>query len=202
METKRIVFVGVGGQGNLLASRLLGEAALASRVPVQVSEIHGMAQRGGVVESTVVMGRAKSPIVSPGEADVIVGFEPVEALRALNKANAKTLVITSTAKLPPFTVAIGQGSYPEVQRILDLIRARVKSLIAFDAFETALAAGNPLGVNIVLLGALCAAVDLPVKEAALKAAIETKTKAAFLAANIKCFQAGLQAAREQLGCEG
>jgi len=199
METKRIVFVGVGGQGNLLASRLLGEAALASKVQVQVSEVHGMAQRGGVVESAVVMGRAVSPIVSSGEADVIVGFEPMETLRALNKANAKTLVITSTAKLPPFTVAIGQGSYPDTKKTLDLIRAKVKNLIAFDALEAALAEGNPLGVNIVLLGALCAAGDLPVKEAALKKAIKTKTKAAFVAANLKCFQAGLEAAREQLG---
>ena len=157
METKRIVFVGVGGQGNLLASRLLGEAALASKVQVQVSEVHGMAQRGGVVESAVVMGRAVSPIVSSGEADVIVGFEPMETLRALNKANAKTLVITSTAKLPPFTVAIGQGSYPGVEKTLELIRAKVKKLIAFDALKEAQAAGNPLGVNIVLLGALCAA---------------------------------------------
>ncbi|MBW2617922.1 MAG: indolepyruvate oxidoreductase subunit beta [Deltaproteobacteria bacterium] len=199
METKRIVFVGVGGQGNLLASRLLGEAALASKVPVQVSEVHGMAQRGGVVESAVVMGRAVSPIVSPGEADVIVGFEPMETLRDLNKANAKTLVITSTAKLPPFTVAIGQGKYPAAKKTLDLIRAKVKNLIAFDALEAALAAGNPLGTNIVLLGVLCAAGDLPVKEAALNKAIKTKTKAAFVAAHLKCFQSGLQAAKTQLG---
>ena len=199
METKRIVFVGVGGQGNLLASRLLGEAALASKVQVQVSEVHGMAQRGGVVESAVIMGRAVSPIVSAGEADVIVGFEPMETLRALNKANAKTLVITSTAKLPPFTVAIGQGKYPDPKKTLDLIKAKVKNLVAFDALEAALAEGNPLGVNIVLLGALCAVGDLPVKEAALKAAIKTKTKAAFVATNLACFQAGLEAAREQLG---
>ena len=78
MDIKRIVFVGVGGQGNLLASNLLGQAALDMGIPVVVSEIHGMAQRGGVVESAVLMGGAKSPIVSNGEADVVVSFEPLE----------------------------------------------------------------------------------------------------------------------------
>ena len=81
MSTQRIVFVGVGGQGNLLASNLLGQAALAAGQHVVVSEIHGMAQRGGVVESAVILGDATSPIVSDGEADVVVSFEPVEALR-------------------------------------------------------------------------------------------------------------------------
>ena len=194
MATKRIVFVGVGGQGNLLASRILGEAALASKVPVKVSEIHGMAQRGGVVESTVIMGEAVSPIISPGQADVVVGFEPVEALRALDKANKNTLVITSLAKLPPFTVAIGQGEYPRMEDILALIEAKIKKLIAFDALALALEARNPLGVNMVLLGALSAAGELPVKAAALKKAIETKTKKAFVAANLKCFDLGAEAA--------
>ena len=85
METKRCVFIGVGGQGNLLASNLLGQAALSMGIPVVVSEIHGMAQRGGVVESAVLIGEVSSPIVSNGEADVLVSFEPLETLRALNK---------------------------------------------------------------------------------------------------------------------
>ena len=83
METRRLVFIGVGGQGNLLASRLLGEASLSVGIPAVVSEIHGMAQRGGIVESAVLMGDVTSPIVSNGEADVLIGFEPVETLRAL-----------------------------------------------------------------------------------------------------------------------
>ena len=102
MKTKRIVFVGVGGQGNLLASRLLGEACLAAGIPAVVSEIHGMAQRGGIVESAIVMGDATSPIVSKGEADILIGFEPSETLRALNKCNKNTVVITNIHPLPPF----------------------------------------------------------------------------------------------------
>ena len=84
MDTTRLIVVAVGGQGNLLTSRVLGEAALLAGVPVRMSEIHGMAQRGGVVESAMVFGKAVSPVISDGEADVLVGFEPVETLRALN----------------------------------------------------------------------------------------------------------------------
>ena len=89
----------VGGQGNLLASRVIGEAALLSDVPVRMSEIHGMAQRGGVVESAIVFGDGKSTIISDGEADILVGFEPAETLRALNKCNKNTVVVTNLS--PP-----------------------------------------------------------------------------------------------------
>ncbi|MGD8670481.1 MAG: 2-oxoacid:acceptor oxidoreductase family protein, partial [Desulfobacterales bacterium] len=101
MQTTRLIIVAVGGQGNLLASKVLGEAALLADIPVRMSEIHGMAQRGGVVESAVVFGDALSTIISDGEADVLLGFEPSETLRALNKCNAETVVITNTAPLPP-----------------------------------------------------------------------------------------------------
>lgn len=195
MDTKRIIFVGVGGQGNLLASRLLGEAAVASGIPIKVAEVHGMAQRGGVVESSAVLGQAISPIVSDGEADIIVGFEPVETLRSLAKANANTLVITSTAKLPPLTVALGQADYPETEDVLKLIGAKVKKVIAFDAMAEATKASNPLGVNIVLLGALAAVGNLPVKEKALMAALEAGTKKQFLGANKMCFELGAAAAK-------
>jgi indolepyruvate ferredoxin oxidoreductase beta subunit len=93
MQTKRLIIVAVGGQGNLLASKVLGEAALLAEIPVRMSEIHGMAQRGGVVESAVVFGDGDSTIISDAEADVLVGFEPSETLRALNKCNAGTVVI-------------------------------------------------------------------------------------------------------------
>lgn len=109
MKPTRLIIVAVGGQGNLLASKVLGEAALMADIPVRMSEIHGMAQRGGVVESAIVFGDARSTIISDGEADVLVGFEPAETLRALNKCNPQTTVISNMAPLPPFTVCIGQG---------------------------------------------------------------------------------------------
>jgi len=195
METKRIVFVGVGGQGNLLASRLLGEACLSAGIPAVVSEIHGMAQRGGIVESAVVMGDATSPIVSKGEADILIGFEPSETLRALNKCNKDTVVITNIHPLPPFTVAIGQGVYPDIDKSLDLIRDNVRSLIALDGDELAEKAGNPLSLNMVMLGALVGSKVVPLDEDILKETISKTTKQTFLESNLKAFDFGVAASR-------
>jgi len=105
MDTKRIVIVAVGGQGNLLASSVLGEAALLAGVPMRMSEIHGMAQRGGVVESSLVFGDARSTIISDGCADVLLAFEPAEALRALARCNANSVVVTNTAPMPPCPIS-------------------------------------------------------------------------------------------------
>jgi indolepyruvate ferredoxin oxidoreductase beta subunit len=195
MDTKRCVFVGVGGQGNLLASRLLGEAALSMAIPSVVSEIHGMAQRGGVVESAVLMGNVTSPIVSNGESDVLVGFEPLETMRALAKCNKKTLVITNTQPLPPFTVFAGQGKYPAVDEVLDLIQTKVDNVIALRGNELAEEAGNPLSLNMVMLGALIGSEATSVTEEAMKKTISTSTKKTFLESNLKAFDLGMEAAR-------
>jgi indolepyruvate ferredoxin oxidoreductase beta subunit len=198
MDTKRLIIVAVGGQGNLLASRVLGEAALLSDVPVRMSEIHGMAQRGGVVESAIVFGDSDSTIISDGEADVLVGFEPSETMRAINKANSKTVVITNLAPLPPFTVAIGKGTYPDLNQVQDLIRAKASNLIAFDAAELAKEAGNVMSVNMVLLGALIQTGILPLTAGSIKETIKTKTKKAFVDINLKAFDLGFSTAK-QLG---
>ena len=196
MKPMRLIIVAVGGQGNLLASKVLGEAALMADIPVRMSEIHGMAQRGGVVESALVFGDAQSTIISDGEADVLVGFEPSETLRALNKCSARTTVITNMAPLPPFTVAIGKGIYPDLENITALIEAKTHRLIAFDAAEQARAAGNIMSLNIVLLGALCRTELLPLKADTVREAIRTRTKTAFVEANLKAFDLGFQAAAD------
>lgn len=195
METKRLVFVGVGGQGNLLASRLLGEASLSVNIPAVVSEIHGMAQRGGIVESAVLMGNATSPIVSDGEADVLVGFEPVETLRALVKCNDESTVITNTHPLPPFTVSIGQGTYPSVDEIMDLMQSKAKKVIALDGNALAEEAGNPLSLNMVMLGALIGSGTIPIGAEEMKRTISGSTKKAFLESNLKAFDLGFEAAK-------
>jgi indolepyruvate ferredoxin oxidoreductase beta subunit len=195
METKRLVLVGVGGQGNILASRLVGEACVGAGIPAVVSEIHGMAQRGGIVETDVVIGDATSPIVSEGEADVLIGFEPSETLRSLNKCNKNTVVITNVKPLPPFTVAIGQGTYPDIDEALALIKARVRSLISLNGDELAGKAGNLLSLNMVMLGALIGSGVIPLEEGALKETIARSTKQKFLESNLKAFDLGLSAAR-------
>ena len=192
MKTCRLVFIGVGGQGNLLASRLLGEAAISVGMSAVVSEIHGMAQRGGIVESAVLMGETTSPIISSGEADVLIGFEPLETLRALEKCNKKTVVITNTHPLPPFTVSTGQGTYPPVDNILNMIQNKAKKVIAFDGNAMASRAGNPLSLNMVMLGALIGSGSIPIGAEDMKKVISASTKRAFLESNLKAFDLGLQ----------
>ena len=171
MDIKRIVFVGVGGQGNLFSSRVLGEAAVLAGLPVNVSEVHGMAQRGGVVESAVVLGGALSSIVSDGEADVLIGFEPSETLRALKKCSRESTVITNIVPLMPFTVAVGKGVYPDIKAALILIKGKVKRLIALNAEALAEQAGSAMAVNIVMLGALAQSHTLSLTAAQMKEAL-------------------------------
>ncbi|SDT86842.1 indolepyruvate oxidoreductase subunit beta [Desulfobacula phenolica] len=195
METTRLIIVAVGGQGNLLASKVLGEAALISGVPVRMSEIHGMAQRGGVVESAIVFGDATSSIISDGEADILMGFEPAETLRALNRCSKNTKVITNTATLPPFTVAIGKGVYPDVENVKNLLKEKCASLVAIDAMKLAKEAGSPMSVNIVLLGALVQSGGLGFTKENVIEAIKRRTKKAFLDMNLKAFEMGYEAAK-------
>jgi indolepyruvate ferredoxin oxidoreductase beta subunit len=195
MDVTRLIIVAVGGQGNLLASKVLGEAALLSDIPVHMSEIHGMAQRGGVVESAMVFGDAKSTIISDGHADILLGFEPAEALRAIQKCNRDSTVITNLHPIPPFTVAIGKGKYPDLNQLQALIRNKIKRLIAFDAVALAKKAGNVLAVNMVLLGALVETGLLPLTNEQVREAISTRTRKAFLDINLKAFELGNTAAR-------
>ncbi|RJR41156.1 MAG: pyruvate ferredoxin oxidoreductase [Desulfobacteraceae bacterium] len=198
METKRCIFVGVGGQGNLLASNLLGQAALSMKIPVVVSEIHGMAQRGGVVESAVLMGEVTSPIVSAGEADILVSFEPLETMRIVGKCHKNSVVISNSQPQPPFTCAVGQGKYPPVDEFLKTLPSKVAKVIAVRGNDLAEQAGNPLSLNMVMLGALFGAKAVAVSEEKMKETIAVSTKKAFLESNLKAFDLGKQAAAAQM----
>ncbi|MBC8443877.1 MAG: indolepyruvate oxidoreductase subunit beta [Deltaproteobacteria bacterium] len=198
MNTTRVIIVAVGGQGNLLASRVLGEAALLADIPIRMSEIHGMAQRGGVVESAIIFGDVKSSIISDGEADVLVGFEPSETLRAIQKCNEKTIVITNLSPLMPFTVNIGKGVYPDLGELQDLFRDRAGDLIAFNAASLARQAGNVMAVNMVLLGALLQTGMVPLTREQIQEAIRTKTKKAFVETNLTAFDLGFSVAAGNL----
>ena len=192
MEAWRIFFTGVGGQGTLLATRVLGEAALLAGIPVVVSEIHGMAQRGGVVESAVVMGEVQSPVISDGEVDILMAFEPLEALRAVRKCSARSVVICNTSPVAPFTVASGKDQYPEVSDMMRSISSYVSNLIAYDARALAREAGSVLSVNIVMLGTLMRHVRMPFDEEVVKRVLTTRTKESFLEVNLKAFDLGLE----------
>jgi indolepyruvate ferredoxin oxidoreductase beta subunit len=197
MDIQRIVFIGVGGQGNLLSSRILGEAAMQAGLPVNVSEVHGMAQRGGVVESDVVLGGAMSSIVSEGEADVLLGFEPAETLRALGKCSQESTVIINITPQVPFTVAVGQGVYPSIPDSLRFLKSKVKRLIAINANALAEQAGSVLSVNIVMLGALAQSQTIPLGIDQIKEAIKRNFKQKLWDVNLKAFDLGYEAAGKQ-----
>jgi indolepyruvate ferredoxin oxidoreductase beta subunit len=192
MKRMRLLFVGVGGQGTLLASRLLGEACIKEGIPVLLSEVHGMAQRGGVVESTVMLGGLKSPLISPGEADVLIGFEPLETLRAISYCNQNSVVITSLSPIVPNVVKLGVAQYPDVSSVFERIRRRVSGFYACDAEELATKAGSPKSVNVLLLGMLMGIGLVPVSLESMEETIKTQVKPKTVEANLKAFRTGVE----------
>jgi len=193
MTTKRIMIVAVGGQGNILAARILGESAAASGITPRMSEFHDMAQRGGVVESMVLLGEGRGYCIADGQADVLLGLEPSETIRAAKKCGAHSVLITNTAPQPPFTVAMGQAQYPDIQSTMQLLAGRVKRLIAFDAASLAVRAGSSLSLNMVMLGALARSEATGISPDMFRGMVRTKTKSAFTDINLKAFDLGMSA---------
>jgi indolepyruvate ferredoxin oxidoreductase, beta subunit len=190
VKAVRIFFTGVGGQGTLLATRMVGEAALEEGLAVTMSEIHGMAQRGGVVESSVVIGDAFSPTIADGEADILMAFEPLEALRALPKCHAGSLIVSSTVPVVPFTVAVGQSTYPELAALHDSIKESVADLVWLDAVELARNAGSERASNTVLVGVLAGTGRLPISKNSWEEALKKTLPVRLLKINGQAFEAG------------
>lgn len=194
MKATKLMIVAVGGQGNILAARVLGEAALIADIEVRMSEFHGMAQRGGVVESMVLIGEGKSYCIADGDADVLIAFEPSEAIRSAGKCNTDSVIITNTAPVPPYTVALGKTQYPDTRRALEVLEGRVKKIIAFDATALAVKAGSPLSLNMVMLGALVKSRAIDLSADLFMQVIREKTKKSFIDTNLKAFEFGMEAA--------
>ena len=188
METKNVMIVGVGGQGSLLASKLLGRLLLNKGYDIKVSEVHGMSQRGGSVVTYVRFGdKVYSPVIDKGQADYIVSFELLEAARWTEYLKPGGKIITNTQQINPMPVIIGAAEYPEnlVQKMLD---AGI-DVDAFDALSLAEQAGSSKAVNLVLMGRLSKYFDISAEEwlAAIEASVPTK----FLEMNKKAFSLGL-----------
>ena len=186
------MIVGVGGQGTLLASRLLGNALLSKNYDVKVSEVHGMSQRGGSVVTYVKYGsKVASPIVALGEADLILSFEQLEAARWLPYLKKGGTIITNTQKMDPMPVVMGAAEYPH--DILDAIRAKGVNLVAVDALSMAVEAGSAKAVNVALIGVMARNMDL--EKQVWKDTIASTVPAKFLELNEKAFELGY-------GCQG
>ena len=187
METKSIMIVGVGGQGTLLSSRLLGAVLTTKGYDVKVSEVHGMSQRGGSVVTYVKYGdEVYSPIIEKGEADYILSFEQLEAARWLPYLKQGGKLIVNTQKIDPMPVVIGAAEYP--QGVIEAISAKGTAITSIDALSLAVEAGSSKAVNVVLIGAMAKNTDID-KEIWLDA-IKACVPAKFLELNLKAFELG------------
>ena len=190
METKNIMIVGVGGQGSLLASKLLGRLLLTRGYDIKVSEVHGMSQRGGSVVTYVRFGdKVYSPIVDKGEADFIVSFELLEAARYTEDLKPGGKIITSTQQINPMPVITGAAQYPA--DLVAKIQAAGMDIDAFDALSLAEQAGSSKAVNIVLMGRLSKYFDFSEEE--WMEAIAQSVPAKFLELNKQAFLMGRNA---------
>ncbi len=190
METKSIMIVGVGGQGSLLASKLLGRLLLTRGYDIKVSEVHGMSQRGGSVVTYVRYGdKVYSPVIDKGQADCIVSFELLEAARWTEYLKPGGKIIVNTQQINPMPVIIGAATYPE--NLAEKMKAAGIDVDAFDALSLANQAGSSKAVNIVLMGHLSRSFDFTEEE--WMTALEQSVAPKFLEMNKKAFQLGRNA---------
>ena len=190
-----IVLTGVGGQGVITAANILGKAALKAKVNVFVSEVHGMAQRGGSVNCSVRMGNVSGPLVASGPADVILSTEPIEALRYIEYSNKNTKIITDINPVIPFTVSVGSEEYPDIEKVYKDLTNYGK-LYKIDAVKISIDAGAIITKNIVMLGALAATGVLPFKTEILLETILENVPAKFKDINKKAFEGGVNAIKK------
>ena len=190
-----VKIVGVGGQGSVFVARVLGEAALRSDIGVVASELHGMAQRGGVVESTVVMGRAHGPIVAPGETDLLIALEPLEALRALPATRRGASAVIGTNPIVPATVSLGGVGYPPLDVVLEKLESWLGRVVALDLSALAESAGEVRANGAVAIGAAAALEVMPISAEVLRDATRDLAPPRSRDVNAAAFDAGFHAAR-------
>ena len=191
-NTTNIAITGVGGQGVLTLAEILAKAALQCGLNVRVGEIHGMAQRGGHVVCTVRMGKnAKGPIVDPGSAHLLVGFEPIETLREIQLVKQGGCVLMSSHVQYPVAVSMGEAEYPDHDEIIKNMNKYTNKIVEFDAMELAVKAGSTRALNMVMLGAIIGTGIVPVtKDSALESVRVTFSKK-FESINTKAMELGI-----------
>lgn len=195
MGSTKIVVAGVGGQGTLLASRLLAESAIRVGLPVMIGETYGMAQRGGPVMGNVqIGGEPHNPQIREGDADVLLAFEPAEAVRRgiafLKKGG---LALVNTRVTAPVEVISGMMAYPEMEKLMALLREVTERIVSFDATALAEEAGDPIATNMVMIGALAASGVLPFGEETVLQVMKESLRPRYYDLNLKAFQLGRRA---------
>jgi indolepyruvate ferredoxin oxidoreductase beta subunit len=191
-EVKNILLVGVGGQGTILVSKILSNGLVAAGYDVKMSEVHGMAQRGGSVSTQVRYGKQVfSPIIGKGQADILVSFETMEALRWLDFLKPSGTVIVNDYQIPSAPILMGKEEYPE--GVLEMLQAKANTIV-IKAAQVAAGLGNAKAMNVVLFGALVKAMELTGVD--WEQQISNNVKPQTLAVNFNAFKAGMSAAEK------
>jgi len=198
MKIYNVYIAGVGGQGVVRTSIIIGLACLKKGVNVVMSEIHGMAQRGGSVPAEMKIGDAYSPIIEKGGADLLISFEPAESLRAMSKLSKDTVAVVNTQPIIPVTVALGTSVYLDPKMYIDELKSKLKRVVVLDAESMAREAGNILALNMVMLGASSATPGFPVEKEFLVAAMKENLPAKAIDANLRAFDMGFELAEKEL----
>jgi indolepyruvate ferredoxin oxidoreductase beta subunit len=186
-----IIIAGVGGQGVVLMSEILGQAAVRDGLKVRGSEVLGMAQRGGSVFSNIRLGdEVEAPMTAEGKCDILVGVEPSEALRNIAYLNKQSVVFVNVRKVIPSTVSMGKCTYPEIDQIKAKLQAVAGRVVTLDATELAEKAGNRQAANVIMLGALFSCENMPISEETMKTCIRERVPAKALEANLRAFDIG------------
>jgi len=188
----KIYVAGVGGQGIIRVSTIIGEAAMKKGLNAVMSELHGMAERGGIVTSEVKIGNASSALIQKGNADLLLALEPVEALRSLDKVGPNTTAIVNSAPIIPFTVSLGISSYPEVSQITTELKDKIVNLFVLDGLDLARKAGDLITLNVVMLGAAAAIPGFPVGKELLLASMKETLPASTIEVNCAAFESGYE----------
>ncbi len=194
-----IIIAGVGGQGVVLLSELLGNAAVSAGLKVRGSEVLGMAQRGGSVFSNIRLGSdVEAPMTADAKCDVLVAVEPSEGLRNIQYLNKNSTVILNTRKVIPATVSMGKSTYPEIAQIVDKLKGVTSKVIPVDANELAEQAGNRQSTNVVMLGTLFGSGKVPISIETMKAHIRTRFSGKAAEINVRAFDLGYDIVQKAL----
>ena len=183
-----LIIVGVGGQGVILASDIIGRSAVKEGMPVRSAETHGMAQRGGSVENHIRIGINFGPLIPEGDADALLGFEPVEAIRCSHLLSRDGIAIINTERIIPVSVSSGAFTYPDVESLFKEVKKVFRNVITLNATKIAKKAGDVMTANTVMLGVL--ARYLPIKEKTIIQTLKESVPKSLLEANLKAFELG------------
>lgn len=189
-KSYQIYIIGVGGQGTIKTATIIGEAAMAQGLNVVMSEVHGMAQRGGTVVTELKIGDALSPLNEKYSTDLLLAFEPSELLRATSIIGKDTNIIASCSSIIPFTVSLGISKYPDINQIIERLSKKVDNLHFIDAEKIAIEAGNIIAANIVILGAALATPKFPLKKENIIESMKQNLPIKSIDMNIKALEMG------------